>query len=620
MRLNFLLMASMFAFGACNSSEKVVKMESPKSADAHSAARINEISVKHLDLDLNVDFEAKQISGTANWTLLRNSAADTVYFDVRNLNIKSVADEQGNALPFKIEEEKPFIGAPLKVAVGENVKNVIITYNTTEGAEALQWLSPIQTAGKVHPFLFTQAQAILGRTWIPCQDSPGIRFTYNAKVQVPKELMAVMSATNDTVKNETGIYNFKMEKPIPAYLIALSVGDLVFKPVGPRTGIFAEPSIIDAAVYEFVDMEKMLVTAEELYGEYVWDRYDLIVLPPSFPFGGMENPMLTFATPTILAGDRSLTALVAHELAHSWSGNLVTNANWNDFWLNEGFTVYFERRIMEAIYGKPYAEMLEHLGFQDLQETLEELGPTSQETCLKLDLEGKNPDDGLTDIAYEKGYFLLRTLEDAVGRTEFDNFLKTYFNKHAFQTITTEAFLAYLTENLFGGDSTKLNELKVNDWVYKPGLPSNCPATKSELFTKVDSIVSGFNTSGTVALAATKSWSTHEWLHFIRTLTPTVNLAQVEKLDALFNFTNSGNAEILGAWFTLTARIGYSKADQKMEEFLVKVGRRKFLTPIYKALLQRPDGQALAKSIYEKARPNYHSVAVNTMDQLLGVQ
>ncbi len=613
-------MASLLALGACNSSEKVVKMESTQPADAHSAARINEISVKHLELDLNVDFEVKQISGTANWTLIRNSAADTVYFDVRNLNIKSVADEQGNALPFKIETEQPFIGAPLKVTVGENVKNVIITYNTTEGAEALQWLSPIQTAGKVHPFLFTQAQAILGRTWIPCQDSPGIRFTYNAKVQVPKELMAVMSATNDTVKNESGIYNFKMEKPIPAYLIALSVGDLVFKPVGPRTGIFAEPSVIDAAVYEFADMEKMLVTAEELYGNYVWDRYDLIVLPPSFPFGGMENPMLTFATPTILAGDRSLTALVAHELAHSWSGNLVTNANWNDFWLNEGFTVYFERRIMEAIYGKPYSEMLEHLGFQDLQETFEELGPTSQETCLKLDLAGKNPDDGLTDIAYEKGYFLLRTLEDAVGRKEFDNFLKTYFNKHAFQTITTEAFLAYLTENLFAGDSAKLDELKVNDWVYKPGLPSNCPSTKSELFTKVDSIVSGFNTSGTVAVSATKSCSTHEWLHFIRTLSPTVNLAQVEKLDALFDFTNSGNAEILGAWFTLTARIGYTKSDQKMEEFLVKVGRRKFLTPIYKALLQRPDGQALAKSIYEKARPNYHSVAVNTMDQLLGVQ
>ena len=245
-----------------------------------------------------------------------------------------------------------------------------------------------------------------------------------------------MSASNPQIKNETGSYHFEMKQPIPSYLLALAVGDVEFKRVSNRAGIYAERTVLDSAVWEFADLEKMIHGAEELYGAYLWERYDVLVLPPSFPFGGMENPRLTFATPSILAGDRSLTSLIAHELAHSWSGNLVTNRTWNDFWLNEGFTVYFEHRIMEKLYGRDYAEMLALLSLQDLRETIQSLKDENlyADTKLKLDLAGRNPDDGVTDIAYNKGYFFLRLFEERYGRERFDSFLKHYFSSNAFKS------------------------------------------------------------------------------------------------------------------------------------------------------------------------------------------
>lgn len=583
--------------------------------DVHSFARPNSARITHLHWVAEIDFANKIINATARYSIDRAAGADEIILDTYGLNITSVSDEEGNELAFTLGEMDEFLGQALRIGIGGQTSQIAVLYSTQPGARALQWLDPEQTAGKELPFLFTQSQAILARTWIPIQDSPGIRFTYSAEVTVPNNMLALMSATNPTEKNESGTYTFEMNQPIPAYLMALSVGDIVFKPIGPRTGVYAEPSLVDTSAWEFGRMDDMLVAAEELYGPYAWERYDVIVLPPSFPFGGMENPRLTFATPTILAGDRSLTALIAHELAHSWSGNLVTNATWNDFWLNEGFTVYFEQRIMEAVRGRDYAEMLIALGQQDLRHTTDEMG-TSKDSHLKLDLEGRDPDDGMSDIAYEKGNFLLKTIEAAVGREAFDAWLKNYFERHKFQVMDTETFVEEVNAELLTTEELR-NEVRLDEWIYGPGLPDNCPEITSARFAAVDVQIEAFSNGTLAGDLTTTDWTTHEWLRFIRGLPVKLTQAQLADLDGAFGFTNSGNNEILAAWFQRTIPNNYAAADARVEAFLIEVGRRKFLTPTYVALVEADPSKETARAIYAKARPNYHSVARGTMDALL---
>lgn len=609
-------------FTGCQSQDKnkitnkVADSAASSSMDIHSYAKPQEAKVKHVSLDLSVLFDKKVIEGQATLTIERTAGAQTVWLDTKDLTIVKVFDKDG-VITHTLHAEDSVMGAGLEIPLRAGIDKVNILYSTSPEAEAIQWLSPAQTAGKKHPFLFTQGEAILTRSWIPLQDSPGIRVTYDATIRVPKDLMAVMSADgNPTKKNQDGVYHFQLNEAVAPYLIALAVGDVAFQSVDLRTGVYAEPSMLEKSAFEFADMGKMVDAAEKLYGKYAWGRYDLIVLPPSFPFGGMENPKLTFATPTILAGDRSLTNLVAHELAHSWSGNLVTNATWGDFWLNEGFTVYFERRIMESLQGKDYADMLALLGYQDLNQTIEELGGgQSPMTCLKLDLQGKNPDDGMNDIAYEKGYFLLRMMEDKVGREAFDEWLNSYFSKNAFQSITTESFLEGLQRDLLSKPGAPtLDEVK--QWIYQPGLPANCPKPRASRFEAIDSQLQAFEQGKPLAKTTTQAWSTHEWLHFLRGLTGKVNAAQMKVLDETFGLSASQNAEKQFAWYLLAIQTGYAPAKPYMEQFLVRTGRRKFLTPLYEALLHK-EGKAAALAIYEKARPNYHFVATNTMDKLL---
>jgi len=587
--------------------------------DPHSFANHHEVAVKHLAWEAEIDFEKNIIRATAGLSLDRKLKSDKLILDTRSLLIESVRDESGTELNYSLSEEKKFLGQALEIDLLESTDTVYVEYKTTQGAEALQWLEIQQTADKTHPFLFTQSQAILARTWIPIQDGPGMRFTYSAQVTVPQGMMALMSAENPTELAEDGVYRFKMKQAIPAYLMALAVGNIQFESIGDRTGVYAEPSVLKKAVYEFGEMDEMLVAAEKLYGTYAWERYDLIVLPPSFPFGGMENPRLTFATPTILAGDRSLTSLVAHELAHSWSGNLVTNATWNDFWLNEGFTVYFERRIMEEVYGREYSEMLALLGFQDLRKTIAEFSDSPNDTKLKLDLAGRNPDDGMSDIAYEKGYVFLRFLEETVGRKNFDSFLNGYFEKHAFKVMTTEDFKDYLSEKLLDQDSSWKSAVDVDEWMYGAGLPDNAPQAKSDKFEKVEAQLERWTSGTPAAELGNLEWSSHEWLHFVRKLPSGLTAAQLGELDAAFGFTTSGNSEVLAAWFQHTIRSNYEPAWETLDSFLTNVGRRKFLTPTYRAM--KESGQILlAREIYSKARGNYHSVATNTIDELLGLE
>lgn len=615
----FIVVCAALTLSACDDGKKrdmKTNKSTVKVVDPHTHAKPHEVKVTHLMWAANVDFKQNIIEATATWTLERAKNADSVIFDIEGLEIEKVLlDAQHNA-DFYVGERDENLGNPLVVKLKDETEAVSITYKTSPDAAALQWLSPEQTAGKEHPFLFTQSQAILARTWLPCQDSPGIRFTYEAEVQVPAGLLAVMSASNPQQKSLDGLYSFEMEQPVPAYLMALAAGDMEFGELGEVTGVYAEPSMLKKSLYEFANMDSMLVAAENLYGDYRWGRYDVLVLPPSFPFGGMENPRLTFATPTILAGDRSLTSLIAHELAHSWSGNLVTNESWNDFWLNEGFTVYFERRIMESLYGESYADMLNVLGMQDLKGDLKDLNP--EDTQLKLELEGRNPDDGMNNIAYEKGNFFLKTIEEFYGREAFDKFVSAYFDTFAFKTVNTEMFLEYLDSNLLKTDTIKREKLRVDEWVFNSGLPDNCVKVKSRRLQRVESSLKAWE-DGVLDIEELKTddWSSHEWLYFLRQLSTDLDVDELKELDKTFGFTNSGNSEILAAWFIHTIRADYRPAYNKLEEFLTTVGRRKFLVPLYGALTKTDEGKERARSIYEKARPNYHSVSRNTIDDML---
>ncbi len=502
---------------------------------------------------------------------------------------------------FEMGKADPILGAPLKIDIAPDTKFVKVRYSTSpSGAAALQWLGPEQTEGKAQPFLYTQGEAILTRSWIPLQDSPGVRVTWDARVKTPPGMKAVMS----------GILNgatFTMDHPVPSYLIALAVGDLQFKTTGPRTGVWAEPSVLDKAAAEFSDTEKMVEAAEKLYGPYRWTRYDLLVLPPSFPFGGMENPCLTFATPTVIAGDKSLVSLVAHELAHSWSGNLVTNATWSDFWLNEGYTVYIERRILEEIYGRSREEMEAVLGYQDLQDELKAQKPKDQ--ILAINLQGRDPDDGMTDIPYEKGALFLRAVEQAFGREKLDAYLKGYFDHFAFHSITTAQSLDYMRHHLFVLDPQAAAKIPVDEWVYQPGLPASAPMPVSEAFVAVDAARTEWFNGKTIDTA---SWSTQEWMRFLRGLPEKLDARRMKQLDTSFHLTASGNNEILAQWLLMAVRNHYAPANERLEQFLTTVGRRKYVKPLYAAMTATQ-----AKAIYEKARPLYHPITQSTIDALI---
>ncbi len=588
--------------------------------DIHSYAKPKIARVTHVDLDLTADFTGKKMVGTAALDLKLAPGAKDVVLDTKGLVIKSITDARGRALKWTLGAADPHLGAPLTVTLN-GAKRIVIAYESAPDGAALQWLSPSQTAGKQKPYLFSQGEAILNRTWIPTQDSPGIRQTWTARIVAPEGLKAVMSAEQLTPDGEPvaggRAYRFRMDKPVAPYLIAIAIGDLTFQPLGQRTGVYTEPSVMKATAWELADVEKMVEAAEKLYGPYRWGRYDLLVLPPSFPFGGMENPRLTFATPTIIAGDRSLVSLVAHELAHSWSGNLVTNATWADFWLNEGFTVYFENRIMESLYGKDTAAMLADLGWTDLHRAIDEAGgPTGPDTRLHIDLTGRDPDDGMTDIPYEKGAAFLRTIEKEVGRERWDAYLRGYFDRHAFQPQTAEGFIADLRTHLFKGDKALEQKIDVQRWVYQPGLPENAVHVQSKAFEAVDAQAKAFAAGGAAPLDSWKAWSTSERVRFVGSLPRQLSAERLAAVDAAFGLSAQGNSEIRFAWLQLAVANRYEPAVPSLEQFLTGQGRRKFVAPLFVSLWGQGDwGQSIAKRIYAESRPLYHAVTRETVDK-----
>ena len=446
----------------------------PDALDTMTYAQPQEARVTHVALDLALDFDAKRVGGTANLRVLADPGEDELVLDTNGLQVSRVTDGAGRELAYDIGDnvEEGGKGAPLTIQL-DGARNVSIQYMAAADAEALQWLTPEQTAGGEHPYLFSQGQAILNRTWIPTQDSPGIRQTWEARITAPKPLDVVMSGVQQGEPEDLGngrrAFRFVMDKPVPPYLIAIAAGDIDFRAIGPRSGVWAEPSVLERAYNEVADTEEMIDAAEGLYGEYRWGRYDMIVLPPAFPYGGMENPVMTFLTPTFIAGDRSNNGLVAHELAHSWSGNLVTNAVWEDSWLNEGVTSYFENRIVEAVYGEKRAEQEAALAFAGIEEVLAEVGMDAPGTALHHESTGAEIGSAIT---YDKGHFFLRTVESIVGRERFDAWLRQWFDNHAFQPATSQLFYDDMMANLVS-NRAEADRLSLREWIFEPGLPAN---------------------------------------------------------------------------------------------------------------------------------------------------
>lgn len=584
--------------------------------DWHTYSNAQETNPEHLSLDIAVDFENQQITGVAKWEITPNENVSQVIFDTRSMQIDSVYAD-GKPAKFALGEADKILGEALQIDIDSSTKQVQVYYKTLEDATALQWLEPSQTFGKKAPFLYTQSESIHVRTWIPGPDSPGARFTYDAKVKVPTDLLALMSAENPQEKSEDGVYTFTMNEKIPGYLVALAVGDIAFSAVDDRTGVYAEPAILEISRAELDGIGTMVETAESIYGKYRWGRYDVLMLPSGFPIGGMENPKLTFATPTILAGDKSLTNLIAHELAHSWSGNLVTNATWNDFWLNEGFTTYFEHRIMEAERGEDYSAMLWNLSERTLRGAVDDMGANSPSSALYVNLKGEDPDLGFTDIPYEKGSAFLMLIEQTVGRVKWDSFLIKYFDEHAFQSMTTDYFLDYLEENLLSENEDWKETIDVDTWVFGKGIPANYPHLENPLFQEVDKQMEAFVNGGKATNLKTESWSAQEWMHFVGDLPTDLSLEKMKDLDTVFDLTNSKNSEIADLWYLLALRTEYETAYPAMKEFLYVTGREKFLEPLYKEMMQSDKGIKMAKEIYEIARPNYHPLTQKAMDKIL---
>ena len=589
-------------------------------AEPHSYAQPDQVLVTHLDLNLKLDFPQRELDGQATLKLdWKNPQAPSLVLDTRDLKIAKIeavgTDGKTTPLKYAIAPRDKQLGSKLTIATPTHPAQVRIVYTTSPDASGLQWLTPAQTADKKLPFMFSQSESIHARSWVPLQDSPAIRFTYTAHVSAPKNVRVVMSALNDAKHPLNGDYSFDQPHPIPSYLLAIGAGDIAVKETGPRSAVYAEPSVVGKAAHEFEDTEKMIATTEQLYGPYRWGRYDILVLPASFPYGGMENPNMTFATPTVLVGDKSLVSLVAHELAHSWSGNLITAASWRDIWLNEGVTTYVQGRITEALYGKSQADEEALLDARALQKEIGAMPTNSQK--LAPDPRGIDADDSLSDVAYSKGSWFLRTLEQRFGRATFDDYLKGYFNHFAFQSITTEQMLAYMKPNLIDKYPGKMSMAEVNDWVYGSGIPKDAPLPDSARFDAIDRERAAFLDGSLPAdKLDAKDWNTQEWMYFLNRLPDVTPLAKIQQIDAAWHLTGTPNAEIGMRWYTHAIAAGDKAVWPAAADHMMRIGRLYLTLPLYQALVAAPGGLAYAEQIYAKAKPGYHPLTQQAVEAI----
>ncbi|WP_426753683.1 M1 family metallopeptidase [Myxococcus sp. Y35] len=577
--------------------------------DPHSYNDSTQPETETLDWRARVDFRTQRLHAEVTHTL-KEASAGPLDLDTRDLEIRGVVDTAGRPLPYILSPAEPILGSRLRIELPAGLRQFTVRYRTSPRASALQWLTPSQTAGGQHPFLYSQCQAIHARSVVPLQDTPRIRIRYQAALRIPKALKAVMAASF-LRREELGVEaeeHYEMPQPVPPYLLAFAVGSLAPKELGPRSRVWAEPELLEDAADEFSGVDDMLRAAEALFGPYDWERFDLLTMPPSFPYGGMENPRLTFLTPTLITGDKSLVNVVAHELAHSWTGNLVTNASAEHFWLNEGFTVFAERRILEALAGPEMASLHGALGRRALDSALQHFRAHPQLTSLRTHLAGVDPDEAFSQIPYEKGYLLLRAMEDAAGRPAFDEFLRRYLATYRFRALTTEEFVAFAEKELPG----VLAKVDAEAYLHRPGVPVGAPSPRSLRLEAMEKLRGSVPTP-----EQAKDWTPTEWQLYLESLPRETPRDVIQQLDARFSLTQSRNPEVLVAWLVAAVRASWEPAVSRTETFLGEVGRMKYLKPLYGVLSATHEYRGLARMLFKKHAERYHPIARQGVELIL---
>lgn len=584
--------------------------------DPHSYTDLSQGRVQSMDIDLKVDFSSSTITGKADYNLAETTAG-ALDLDTRDLEINSVQDSSGNELKFELNAADEVLGSRLRVNLAGGTEKFTINFTTSPEASALQWLEPAQTAGGKHPYLFSQCQAIHARSVMPCQDTPLSRFTFNCNMTVPEELTVVMAAApgRKSPSEQAGMmtFNFSMPQSIPPYLFAFAVGNIEARELGPRSTCYTEPEMMEKSAWEFAEVDRMLLAAEEIFGPYLWDRFDFLVMPPSFPYGGMENPRLTFLTPTLLAGDRSLVNVLAHELAHSWTGNLVTNASINDFWLNEGFTVWAERRILENMEGVEAKSLSAAIGRNGLMEAMNSFGKGSEFTKLEINGEGKDPDEFYSLVPYEKGFLFVALLEETVGREKMDVFVKKYIDHFAFTSLTTAQFEEFLNAELPG----VAEQIGANEWIHQPDLPANAPVFASTRLEMLEGLARTWSDGARPEVSEATSWTPEDWQIFLQALPGKLTTEDCAWLNENFKLNDQGNSEILCNWLQIAINSNFEPAYNRAASFLGEVGRMKYLKPLFSALHNNPNTRELGAGIFADNANSYHPIARGGLERLL---
>jgi len=607
--------------------------------DPNSFSNVNNFKVNHIKLNLKTEFERKALTGyVINEVEIIDNSVNEFILDTRGLKIFSASwlkdDGKEISLDFTLGEIHKMYGQALSIIFTDEMLkqtkvNVKINYETTPECSACQWLEPSQTEGKKYPYLYTQCEAIHARSVVPCQDTPIIKLTYEAEMVVPKELRALMSAVlidEKPVENDLVSFKFEQKMRIPVYLLAIAVGNLKGIKIGPRSTVWSEPEVVDKAAYEFANTEDFIKIGEEYLTEYVWGVYDLLVLPPSFPFGGMENPCLTFVTPTIVVGDRSLVDVVAHEISHSWTGNLVTNSNWQHFWLNEGHTMYLERKILSKIHGEAYRDFSAIIGWNDLKEAVNAYGKEQENfTALVPDLRNKDPDDSFSTVPYEKGFNLLYYLEKILGGPEvFDPFLKEYIIHFTNKSLSTNEWKEFLYSYFKKHDESKikiLDSVDWNTWLYGYGMPPIDPKFDRTLLNMCDDLAKKWidkkdaTSFDEFSLKDIENFDADQLMIFISKISDEGPFSEtfIKAMDKAYEFTKTKNSEVRFLWQVLCLNSNYEPIFPEVVKFVEEQGRMKFVVPLYRYLYKCKNGADLAVSTFKKNINFYHPIAVDNI-------